>query len=68
MRVDFNVPVKDGVVTDDTRIVEAIPTIKYALDNAVKVILLSQSRQTKGCGTRSEIYNKTSRQIVSIAR
>ncbi len=41
IRVDFNVPIKDGKITDDTRIRGAIPTIKYASDNARIVILAS---------------------------
>lgn len=40
-RVDFNVPVKDGVVTDVNRITAAIPTIKYLLDNNSKVVLFT---------------------------
>ena len=40
-RCDFNVPMKDGVITDDKRIVGAIPTIKYLTENGAAVILCS---------------------------
>ena len=47
IRVDFNVPMKDSVITDNNRIVESLPTIKYALDNNAKVILLSHLGRVK---------------------
>ncbi|HAH95034.1 phosphoglycerate kinase [Dielma fastidiosa] len=41
VRVDFNVPRKDGVITNDNRIVQALPTIKYLVENKARVILMS---------------------------
>ena len=47
IRCDFNVPIKDGKIVDDTRIVGALETIKYCLDNNCKVILLSHLGRVK---------------------
>lgn len=47
IRVDFNVPIKDGIITDDNRIIESLDTIKYAIEKKAKIILMSHLGRIK---------------------
>ncbi len=47
IRCDFNVPIKEGIIQDDNRIVQSLTTIKYAIDNGAKVILMSHLGRIK---------------------
>lgn len=62
IRVDFNVPMKDGVITDENRIVQALPTIKYAIEQGGKLVLFSHLGRVK------EEADKASNSLAPVAK
>lgn len=58
MRVDFNVPIQDGKVTDDNRIVQALPSIKHVIEHGGAAILMSHCGRPSGKGYEADFSNK----------
>jgi phosphoglycerate kinase len=65
MRVDFNVPIKDGQVTNDKRIVGALPSIKKVLAEGGKLVLMSHCGRPSGKGYEAEFSNQPAAERLS---
>ena len=60
MRVDFNVPIEEGKITDDRRIVQAMPTIKSVIERGGRLVLMSHLGRPKG-GPEPEVLAQAGR-------
>ena len=58
MRVDFNVPIKNGVITDDTRVKGALPSINYVIEKGGSLVLMSHLGRPKGKGYEADFSLK----------
>lgn len=65
VRVDFNVPMKDGVITNDARIVAALPTIKHLINNGARVVLCSHLGRPDGTGYQPEFSLKAAAECLA---
>lgn len=68
LRVDFNVPLEHGRITDDTRIVGAIPTIKYLLERKAKILLASHLGRPKGKPTPEFSLEPVGKRLAELLR